>query len=151
MPVGAGSSPSATNGPCSAPSTSPKEAFTSNDSPAPRFPFGPERRIQKSKEYRLVYDTGRKVAKSNFVAFCLRRLDDGPTRVGFTTPRGLGKAVLRNRVRRRIREAIRVNLWRLPNGWSLVFNPRRVAAERSFPEIVAEVEQVLARCAASSS
>lgn len=98
-----------------------------------------------------MYDTGRKLPKANFVAFCLRRADDLPTRVGFTTPRALGKAVLRNRVRRRIREAIRLNLWRLPTGWSLVFNPRRVAATRPFEEIVAEVEQVLARCAASSS
>ena len=137
--------------PCSGHSTSPKEFFTPNDSPAVRFPFGPDRRIQKSKEYRLVYDTGRKVPKATFVAFCLRRSDDEPTRVGFTTPRALGKAVIRNRVRRRIREAVRLNLWRLPSGWSLVFNPRRVAANRPFSEIVAEVEQVLARCAASSS
>ena len=137
--------------PCSGLSTSPKEFFTRNDSPAVRYPFGPDRRIQKSKEYRLVYDTGRKTPKSNFVAFCLRRSDNEPTRVGFTTPRALGKAVLRNRVRRRIREAVRLNLWRLPVGWSFVFNPRRVAADRPFSEIVAEVEQVFARCAASSS
>ncbi|MCZ2153838.1 MAG: ribonuclease P protein component [Bryobacterales bacterium] len=132
-------------------STNPKGFFTSSDSSASRFLFGPERRIQKSAEFRRVYDTGFKVPKSNFVAFCLRRPDNEPTRVGFTTPRALGKAVVRNRVRRRVREAIRVNLWRLPAGWSLVFNPRRVAAKRPFPEIVAEVEQVLARCAASSS
>lgn len=150
-PAGAGSSPSATSEPCSGPSTSPKEFFTPNDSPTVRFPFGPDRRIQKSKEYRLVYDTGHKTPKSNFVAFCLRLSDNEPTRVGFTTPRALGKAVLRNRVRRRIREAVRLNLWRLPVGWSLVFNPRRAAAGRPFSEIVAEVEQVFARCAASSS
>ncbi len=149
--MGAGSSLLATSAPFSGLSTSPKDFLTLNDSPAVRFPFGPDRRIQKSKEYRQVYDTGRKVTKSNFVAFCLRRPDSEPTRVGFTTPRALGKAVLRNRVRRRIREAVRVNLWRLPDGWSLVFNPRRIAVNRPFSEIVAEVEQVLARCAASSS
>lgn len=148
---GAGSSPSATSEPCSVLSTSQEGTPTSNDSSVSGFAFGPERRIQKSSEFRLVYDTGRKLPKANFVAFCLRRADDLPTRVGFTTPRALGKAVLRNRVRRRIREAIRLNLWRLPTGWSLVFNPRRVAATRPFEEIVAEVEQVLARCAASSS
>lgn len=99
----------------------------------------------------MVYDTGRKLPKANFVAFCLRRPDEQPTRVGFTTPRALGKANVRNRVRRRIREAVRLKLSLLPNGWSLVVNPRRVAATRPFAEILAEVEQVLARCAASSS
>ena len=54
-------------------------------------------------------------------------------------------------MRRRIRESVRLSLWRLPVGWSIVFNPRRVAAEKPYSEILGEVEQVLERCAASLS
>ena|GEM_PF-324356 len=115
------------------------------------FGFGQDQRIRKRKEFRLVYDTGRKLSKRSFVAFCLHRQDEAPTRAGFTTPRALGKACKRNRLRRRVREAVRLSLGQLPTGWSLVFNPRRVVADIPFTEILAEVEQVLKRCAASSS
>ncbi len=113
--------------------------------------FGTDRRIRKRKEFRLVYETGRKISKRGFVAFCLYRADAAPTRAGFTTPRALGKANRRNRIRRRVREAVRISLERLPVGWSLVFNPRRIAGELPFAEVLAEVGQVLDRCAASSS
>jgi ribonuclease P protein component len=115
------------------------------------FSFGEDRRIRKRKEFRLVYDTGKKITARNFVAFCLFRGDGAPTRAGFTTPRALGKANKRNRIRRRVREAVRLSLEQLPTGWSLVFNPRRVALDAPFAGILAEVEQVLKRCAASSS
>lgn len=112
--------------------------------------FGKDRRVRKRKEYRLVYDTGRKQTRRCFAVFCLQRGDAEATRVGFTTPRALGKANQRNRIRRRVREAVRMSYQRLPVGWSLVFNPRRVAADAPFGELLAEVEEVLDRCAASS-
>jgi ribonuclease P protein component len=118
-------------------------------SPHPRFSFGDERRIRKRSEFRLVYDTGNKIGKRSFVAFCLWRQDEQPTRAGFTTPRSLGKAVVRNRLKRRMREAFRLSAERLPKGWSLVFNPRRAASGMPFSEIIAETEQVLERCAKS--
>lgn len=121
-----------------------------DSSPSHGLCFGSDRRIRKRKEFRLVYDTGWKVAKRNFVAFCLHRGDEAPTRVGFTTPRALGKATRRNRMRRRVREAVRLLLARLPVGWSLVFNPRRNVADVPFAEVQLEVAQVLERCAALS-
>ena len=109
--------------------------------------FGEGRRIQKRTEFRLVYDTGVKMGKRSFMAFCLYRGDTQPTRAGFTTPRALGGAVKRNRLKRRMREAVRISLERLPVGWSLVFNPRQVVATMPFTELLAETEQVLERCA----
>ena len=47
--------------------------------------------------------------------------------IGFTVPRALGKAVVRNRIRRRVREAVRLYLDRLNPQWSIVINPRRKA------------------------
>lgn len=128
-----------------------EESFADESFPEESYGFGQDRRIRKRKEFRLVYDTGRKLSKRSFVAFCLHRQDEAPTRAGFTTPRALGKACKRNRLRRRVREAVRLSLGQLPTGWSLVFNPRRVVADIPFTEILAEVEQVLKRCAASSS
>jgi ribonuclease P protein component len=84
-----------------------------------------------------------------FAAFYLRDPSlEGP-RVGFTTPRGLGKAVVRNRIRRRVREAVRLRLHQLNPQCVLVINPRRKALEAPFPEIQQEVEKLFLRCNAA--
>jgi ribonuclease P protein component len=64
-------------------------------------------------------------------------------------PRAIGKAVVRNRVKRRVREAIRLRLDLLSPQCEVVINPRRRAIEAPFAEIQREVEKLLLRCAAS--
>jgi len=70
---------------------------------------------------------------------------DGP-KIGFTVPRAIGKAVVRNRIRRRVREAVRFHLERLNPQWSIVFNPRRKAFDASLAELRREVEKLFLRC-----
>jgi ribonuclease P protein component len=61
-------------------------------------------------------------------------------------PRALGKAVVRNRIKRRLREAIRFHLDRLNPQWSIVINPRRKALDAPLPELEREVERLFLRC-----
>ena len=83
-----------------------------------------------------------------FAAFCVRgEATDGP-RVGFTVPRALGCAVVRNRIRRRVREAVRLRLDHLNPQWEIVFNPRRAARNASFAELEREVDKLFSRCGA---
>jgi ribonuclease P protein component len=70
---------------------------------------------------------------------------DGP-RIGFTIPRAVGKAVVRNRIRRRVREAVRCQLDRLNPQWSIVINPRRKAFDAPLTELKREVERLFLRC-----
>jgi ribonuclease P protein component len=70
---------------------------------------------------------------------------DGP-RIGFTVPRAIGKAVVRNRIRRRVREAVRFHLNRLNPQWSIVINPRRKAFDAPIAELRREVERLFLRC-----
>ena len=85
-----------------------------------------------------------------FAAFCLAvpELADGP-KVGFTTPRALGKAVKRNRIRRRLREAVRLRLCDLDPKWMIVFNPRRAMLDADWPRVQAEVAKLVERCTRS--
>ncbi len=56
-------------------------------------------------------------------------------------PEALGNAVVRNRIKRRVREAVRLELELLSPEWSIVFNPRRKALDCLFSELQTEVRR----------
>jgi len=129
---------------------------------ATREPFGTptsvgfpaSARILRAADFRRAYNQGTRFTGQYFSAFCLRversaqkgRMhSDGP-RLGFTVPRAFGKAVLRNRVKRRLREALRVRLPEVPPEWDIVINPRRPAIAAPVEELRREVDRLVAQC-----
>jgi ribonuclease P protein component len=68
---------------------------------------------------------------------------DLPVRAGFVVPKTVGKAVVRNNVRRRLRHLIRERLAALPPGATVVVRALPGAAERSFPELAADLDAAL--------
>jgi ribonuclease P protein component len=58
----------------------------------------------------------------------------------------LGKAVKRNRIKRRVREAVRLNLWRLDPQWQIVLNPRRAVLTAPFASLQQEIVRLFTRC-----
>jgi len=108
-------------------------------------------RLLRSSDFRTVYEKGTRHTCSFFAAFALREPSLSTPRIGFTTPKALGKAVVRNRIKRRMREAVRLELASLSCEWSIVFNPRRKAQECPFTELQAEIRRLFIRCAKSSS
>jgi ribonuclease P protein component len=103
----------------------------------------------RSADFRRVYEHGAKYSGPLFAAFWLRRAETEGPRVGFTLPRSLGKAVVRNRIKRRVREAVRLRLDQLNPQCELVINPRRKALDAPFPDLEREVEKLFFRCAGS--
>ena len=59
----------------------------------------------------------------------------------------LGGAVERNRIRRRMREAVRLHLSELPPRLDVVLHPRRLVLEMEFRKLEIEVARVFARVA----
>ena len=67
------------------------------------------------------------------------------TRYGFVVSRRVGPAVIRNRVKRRLREATRALLPRLEPGWDLAFNARQGAGPATLTELRGAVLDVTRR------
>jgi ribonuclease P protein component len=70
----------------------------------------------------------RRVRSDEVVALRFRRTDLGATRFGFATSRRLGGAVVRNRVRRRLRSILRGLEPRLIGGWDVLISVRPAGA-----------------------
>jgi ribonuclease P protein component len=109
-----------------------------------RFPK--EARLLRSSDFRTIYDTGKRYTCAHFAAFYLMQAaHPGSPRVGFTTPRALGRAHIRNRVKRRFREAVRLHLAELTSPWSVVINPRRSSLALPFPALEGEIQKLFWR------
>jgi ribonuclease P protein component len=110
--------------------------------------FPPSSRILRSADYRTVYDKGIRVSGPLFAAFCLARdaERESGARLGLTTPRALGGAVVRNRIKRRFREAFRLHRMEFGPQWDIVINPRRAALMAEFPEIERGLRKVIEKC-----
>ncbi|MBV8729039.1 MAG: ribonuclease P protein component [Acidobacteriia bacterium] len=103
-------------------------------------------RLRRSQEFRTVYERGARFSSPLFAAFCFRETQAAVARIGFTVPRKLGPAVVRNRLKRRFREAVRFGLDRLNPQCSIVINPRLKALHAPFPELQREVERLFLHC-----
>ncbi len=86
-----------------------------------RFP--PSCRLRKTAEFRAVYNR-RVRASDQRLTVCVRANELGHSRIGLSVSRKVGNAVVRNRWKRLLREAFRLNLARLPQGVDLVVIPK---------------------------
>jgi ribonuclease P protein component len=98
-------------------------------------------KLLKHSDFQRVYKSGKRHFSGLMTVFYLPRPEveaDGP-RVGVTVSRALGGAVERNRIKRRMREAIRLNLAGLTAPVDVVFNPKKVVAAAEFTALKEEV------------
>jgi ribonuclease P protein component len=108
-------------------------------------------RLSRSRDFDAVYRRGTSAATRYLVLHWFPREDDedGPSRLGLAVPRSVGSAVVRNRVKRVLREAWRELLPEVPAGHDYVLVARpglAEPAEARGPEwLVAEVADVLAK------
>jgi ribonuclease P protein component len=76
---------------------------------------------------------------------CLRPNGLGLSRFGWSIKKALGGAVRRNRIRRRLREIVRLHRQEIATGWDIVIHPRSSAATAEFSALAAELLKLLPR------
>lgn len=107
-----------------------------------RFPRSA--RLTKSREYEFALKNGERVAGRGFVCYMVRQ-DAQECKVGLIVSRKIGKAVVRNRVKRFVREFYRTHRRMIPDGLQLVVAARMAAAHMSYRECSDAIEQLLRR------
>ncbi len=65
------------------------------------------------------------------------------SRFGISVKKALGRAVTRNRIRRRIREILRVHRLEIPQGWDIVVHPRSSVARANFAALEEELVRLI--------
>jgi ribonuclease P protein component len=109
-------------------------------------------RLSRSRDFDAVYRHGRSVSTRFLVLYWFPRDDAGDPRLGIAVPKGTGTAVERNRVKRRLREAWRERLSRVPSSRDYVLIARPALADalenRDADWLGERVDEVLGKASA---
>ena len=96
-------------------------------------------RLLRHSDFQSVYKLGRRHFASHMTVFYLRRAESDSVRIGFTVSRALGGAVERNRMKRRLREAVRLHGVAIGVPVDVVINPKKSLLKAEFPILREEI------------
>lgn len=101
-------------------------------------------RITRGSDYRMVVRRGRRYGGSLLILSLLETKDPRPARFGFIVSKQVGNAVVRNTVRRRLKDACARQL-PLPDGIDIVIRALPSAAGAPFADLLSDVERAIHR------
>jgi len=106
-------------------------------------------RMRSPEEFKRTMRSGRRAGSTTLSAHLLPAAglvpEDAEPKVGFVVSRAVGSAVVRNRVKRRLRELMRGRVASLPGGCLLVLRAHPAAASASQADLAADLDLVLGR------
>lgn len=111
---------------------------------APGLTFPRAHRLLHRADFDAVYREGRKRTSREFAVF-LRANGLRHSRFGWSIKKAVGTAVRRNRIRRRLREIVRLHRSEIAPGWDVVIHPRSSAAATEFAALANELLRLLPR------
>ena len=109
-----------------------------------KFAYPRSCRIVRRADFDAVYRAGRRRSSPSFVIF-YRPNERAESRFGMSVKKTIGGAVARNRIRRRLREILRLNRQEIASGWDIVIHPRSTVLSADFGALTAELLKLLPR------
>ncbi len=106
-------------------------------------------RIRKNNQFQAAYRQGKRFSSPYFTVYRQTRLGE-PLRVGIVTSKKVGNAVTRNRIRRLIREVLRLRWSEWSAGFNLVIVVQPSVAGMTFQQVNTELETLLQRAEVAS-
>ncbi len=95
-------------------------------------------------DFDRVYRAGKRLSSSHFTVF-VRANELALNRFGFSIKKALGGAVVRNRIRRRLREMVRCLRQEIATGWDIVIHPKSTVAKVPFQTLAADLARLLGK------
>lgn len=102
----------------------------------------PQYRLKKNKQFNYVYKTGKSMACKNLILIYTKN-NSGKLKCGFSVSKKIGKSVVRNRVKRRIRESFRLIIDGADPNYNYIFIARPQAALDDYKTISNSVKYLL--------
>ena len=100
--------------------------------------------IKKDKQFRYIYSRGKSFANKKLVVYYIKSNDE-KLKIGISISKKVGKAVVRNRLRRLIKENIRLTT-NIKTGYSMVILARVGADDLNFQTMRSSINHLLKRC-----
>ena len=119
-----------------------RDVIASRASDAPGLGLPRACRLLRRVEYDAVYKVGRRRSSREFTIF-VRPNGLDFSRFGWSIKKALGGAVQRNRIRRRIREIVRLHRQEIAPGWDIVIHPRSSAITAEFSTLSTDLLKTL--------
>ena len=105
-----------------------------------------ENRLTDDYDFRRVKRLGKSYHCPLFKFSFAPRKISGASRFGFVISKKIDKrAVVRNRIKRLLRQAVRENLEKIPEGFDIVFVVRPIIVGKSYEEVITEFDKVLSK------
>jgi ribonuclease P protein component len=108
-------------------------------------PVQKEYRLKRRNDFRRVFQSGQSAANRQFVVVVLSRKTPGPPRIGVSVSRKVGKAVVRNRIRRLVKEVTRHWIPYLKPETDIVVIARAPAASMDYRQVKSSLRHVFQR------
>lgn len=90
--------------------------------------------LKNNQDFKKIYKTGKNYWNRNLILY-VRKNDQEVNRVGYSITKKVGNSVIRNKIRRRMKEIYRLNLLNLDEGYDLIFIPKKNVTEISYREL----------------